>query len=429
MTLLRAFAAVRAPSRSVLRSYSTAHTASSSSSLGSWAKLAVGLSAASVAAVYLYDSRAWVHRGILMPTIHFLLDAETAHRAAILAAKYHLCPVDRGVDSDVLATEIWGKKISNPIGLAAGFDKHAEAIDAMFGVGFGAVEIGSVTPQPQPGNPLPRMFRLPEDRAVINRYGFNSEGHQAVYDRLKSRIRNFLYRSASGSESLPKSLKENRLLGVNLGKNKTSPADSDDDYIKGIEKLGEFADYIVVNISSPNTPGLRALQRREPMERLMQEVKDSRDKLSHRPPVVVKIAPDLTDEELDDIAQVVMKVGIDGVIISNTTISRPATLKSDPRLIREMGGLSGPPIHSLSVATLSKFYKITGGSVPLIGCGGVLTGEDVIRFAKAGASLVQLYSSMAYEGPGLIADLKDEVTRILNRENKTWNDIVGLDHK
>ncbi|KAJ3060533.1 Dihydroorotate dehydrogenase (quinone), mitochondrial, partial [Quaeritorhiza haematococci] len=337
---------------------------------------------------------------------------------------------------------LWGLDISNPLGLAAGFDKHAEAIDSMFNLGFGLVEIGSVTPLPQPGNPQPRMFRLSADRAVINRYGFNSEGHQSVRDRLKSRIRRFLHRTSSWGtvqqhtsgktlpEGTPLSLHPHRLLGVNLGKNKVSAAESNEDYVRGVETLGPFADYVVVNISSPNTPGLRSLQRREPMEKLMAEVKQARDKhLTHKPPLLVKIAPDVSDEELEDIAAVVKSVGVDGVIISNTTISRPVELKSDRRLQREAGGLSGPPLLSLSLATLRKFYALTQGTIPLIGCGGIASGEDAIRFAKAGASLVQFYTGMAYEGPTIVTRVKGEIKEALRKEGKSWGQIVGEDHR
>jgi dihydroorotate dehydrogenase len=217
--------------------------------------------------------------------------------------------------------------------LAAGYDKHAEAIDGMLGLGFGLVECGSVTPLPQKGNPKPRFFRLPEDEAVINRYGFNSEGHNTVLFRLKKRLSKFLDNNnaelVEGKLPVPFSLVQGRLLGVNLGKNKYSPADCHDDYLKGIEKLGPYSDYIVINISSPNTPGLRALQRREPIEQLLSMAKRVRDeKIKNQIPLLVKIAPDCSDDELEDIAAVVKNVGVDGIIIGNTTISRPESLKT-----------------------------------------------------------------------------------------------------
>ena len=254
-----------------------------------------GIAGSSVMGVlYLSDSRAEFYKSIGMPLIHALLDPEESHRLAIELAKWKCVPRDRTVDPDSLKTTFLGLSLSNPIGLAAGFDKNAEAVDGLLGFGFGSVEIGSVTPRPQPGNPKPRMFRLSEDKAVINRYGFNSDGHEKAQSNLLARIHKFLHSNfwelgdthkqyypepdAKGISSvklpgnLPRSLLHNRILGVNLGKNKTSAAESNQDYIDGVKTLGPFADYLVVNVSSPNTPGLRSLQRREPMERLMKEV-------------------------------------------------------------------------------------------------------------------------------------------------------------
>ncbi|KAJ3120439.1 Dihydroorotate dehydrogenase (quinone), mitochondrial [Nowakowskiella sp. JEL0407] len=381
-----------------------------------------------------------------MPVTHAVLrDPEDAHKLAIFMGKLGVLPKDRVIDDSVLSVKIWGKEVSNPIGLAAGCDKHGEAIDNMLATGFGFVEIGSVTPQPQPGNPRPRFFRLKEDGAVINRYGFNSEGHDAVASRLKARIRTYLYKNAvtpdpvqlesyGPSSALPqsttRSLISRKLLGVNLGKNKTSKAEDDQDFVNGVKSLGPLADYIVVNISSPNTPGLRALQRREPLEKLLKSVKGTRDDvLVHKPPLLVKIAPDVGEEELKDIAAVCQNVGIDGVIISNTTITRPETLKSPKSLTREFGGLSGAPLFPLALNTLRSFYSLTNGSIPLIGCGGIRSADEAIAFAKAGATLVQLYTSYGMEGPGVVSDTKDEVTRRLKESGKTWMDIVGEDHR
>jgi dihydroorotate dehydrogenase len=242
--------------------------------------------------VYLMDSRAAIHTKLLMPLMHAVLEPEDSHNVAIWLAKHGLVPKQTTQDDPVLETQIWGKVLQNPVGLAAGFDKNAEAIDGLLGFGFGSVEIGSVTPQPQAGNALPRMFRLPADGAVINRYGFNSQGHEQVKGHLLSRIHAFMRRNLfdsseyphyNGDQQLvfdlpkdtPRSLTQDRLLGVNLGKNKVSAAESNEDYVRGIKDLGVFADYLVVNVSSPNTPGLRSLQRREPMEKLMREVRSS----------------------------------------------------------------------------------------------------------------------------------------------------------
>ena len=333
-------------------------------------------------------------------------------------------------------TQIWKRQLSNPLGLAAGYDKHAEAMDALFGFGFGLVEVGSITPEPQVGNPTPRMFRLLEDEAVINRYGFNSLGHFHALERLQARVRNYLYhhpedQSEYVSHLKPecaRSLLKGKLLGVNLGKNKTSPAESDQDYLSGIERLGDYADYLVINISSPNTPGLRALQRREPIQRLLQACKDTRDaKLVHQPPLLVKIAPDVSETELEDIAYVAQQVGIDGIIISNTTLSRK-DLKSDPKLCKEMGGLSGAPLFNLSLKTVSKFYQLTRGQIPIIGCGGIRNGQDALAFCKSGASLVQVYTALGYQGPGLVVNIKQELQDLLSKQGKTWQELIGSDH-
>ncbi|KAJ3329097.1 Dihydroorotate dehydrogenase (quinone), mitochondrial [Blyttiomyces sp. JEL0837] len=400
------------------------------------------------------DTRAAAWKQIAMPITHALFGPEDAHKISIWMAKWGLVPRER-VDPDqkdrLLETEVWGKKIQNPVGMAAGFDKNGEAIDALLHFGFGFVEVGSVTPQPQPGNPTPRFFRLPQDMAVINRYGFNSEGHQTVIDRLRTRIRKYLHTNRlilsienkqpndiaelesygfSLPEGIPRSLVSDKLLGLNLGKNKVSLPESNSDYVDGVLKLGPFADYIVVNVSSPNTPGLRALQRREPMLKLMKEVKEARDKnLPHHPPLLVKIAPDVSYDELEDIAAVIQTAGIDGVIISNTTISRPETLKGDIKTRREFGGLSGAPLKPLSLSTVRSFYALTNGKVPIIGCGGIYTADDAIDFAKAGASLVQLYTSMGYHGPGIVDEIKEGLVSRLSKEGKKWKELVGEDHR
>jgi dihydroorotate dehydrogenase len=292
----------------------------------------------SIAFNYFTDSRAGFYSGVLMPLLH-QFDPEDTHRWSIWFARVGIVPYEKEpINDPKLEVELWGKRINNPVGLAAGYDKHGEAIDAMLGFGFGTVEIGSVTPQPQKGNPLPRMFRLSEDEAVINRYGFNSHGHGTVINRLKSRIRRYMNARAIEKVEevkLPNSLVSGRLLGVNLGKNKTSDPNSHEDYVNGVIRFAPLADYLVINISSPNTPGLRALQRREPIEQLLRATKAARDLHAPKtlPPLLVKIAPDCSDTELEDIAAVVKSVGIDGVIISNTTISRPTTLKSGSYLL------------------------------------------------------------------------------------------------
>ncbi|GAA5930060.1 uncharacterized protein JCM15063_004705 [Sporobolomyces koalae] len=417
--------------------------------------------------LYAYDSRAGVHRWLSVPVLMQLTkdDPERAHELAIAFLESGLTPKDLGVDDERLAFELWGKKFSNPVGMAAGFDKHGQAIDGLFDLGFGYVEVGSVTPVPQPGNPKPRVFRVPETNSVVNRYGFNSEGHDATVTRLRTRVQRFLSRYASVLPSdlfpapepnqlvvaseydpvaalltsqqgeaakpiddlgLPRSMRQGKVLGINLGKNKVSDPDSIDDFVKGIHTLGPYADVLVVNVSSPNTPGLRNLQRKGMLSELLEGVVAARNGLGSniKPPVLVKVAPDLTDDQIEDIAHAVKTSRVDGVIVSNTTISRPASAGKSPNL-RETGGLSGPPVKPLALKALSALYEQTDGKVPLIGCGGISSGADALEFGKAGASLVQLYTGFVYHGVGLPAKIKDELTELLKAEGKTWSQIVG----
>ncbi|KAF8982105.1 Dihydroorotate dehydrogenase (quinone), mitochondrial [Haplosporangium bisporale] len=398
---------------------------------------------------YGFDSRASIHKYVFLPLMHWTMDPETAHKVGIKFLKMGLSPWDTQPDDPALEVKLWGKTFSNPVGMAAGFDKHAEAIDGLFDLGFGYVEIGSVTPEPQPGNPQPRMFRLPEDKCVINRYGFNSEGHKVVETRLRQRIKRFLYKHAredqqetleklkngtGSAESLVdhlstnRSLRDDRVLAVNLGKNKASTPESVDDYVVGVERLGPYADVLVVNVSSPNTPGLRSLQRKGMLEDLLRQVITARDRLqsSYKPPLLVKIAPDLSDEELEDVSEAALATKVDGIIISNTTISRPSTLINKENA-KEVGGLSGPVVKPLALRALRAVYKHTEGKIPLVGCGGISNGQDALEYARAGASMVQLYSSMAYEGPGIARVVKDGIVKGLN--GKTWSEIVGEDVK
>jgi dihydroorotate dehydrogenase len=332
------------------------------------------------------------------------LDAEDAHRAAILALRAARPLLRPGADDPILATRLWGLDFPNPVGLAAGFDKHAEAPDALLGLGFGSVEIGSVTPRPQPGNPRPRVFRLAEDGAVINRYGFNSEGIAAVAARLARRRRR-------------------GVLGVNLGKNKES-ADAAEDYAAGAAALARFADYLVINVSSPNTPGLRALQDRAALDGLVARVQAA---LPERPvPLLVKIAPDMAAEDLADIAAVAAARGLAGIIVSNTTIARPEGLRGAAR--GEAGGLSGRPLFARSTEVLRDLRRLTAGKTVLIGVGGVASGADAYAKIRAGASLVQLYTALVYEGPGLVGRIKRELAAALRRDGvASLSAAVGVD--
>ncbi len=332
------------------------------------------------------------------------LDAEAAHGLAIRALKTGLLPGDRRADATSLATNVWGRSLPNPIGLAAGFDKNAEVADAMLGQGFGLVEIGSVTPRPQEGNPRPRLFRLPEDRGVINRMGFPGQGLDAARARLAARPRR-------------------GFVGVNVGANKDS-VDRAADYVTGCVALAPYADYLVCNVSSPNTPGLRNLQGRTELAGLLKRVQDA---IAAKPvPLVVKIAPDASDDDLDDIVFVCRDLRLDGIIIGNTTLCRPASLKSDRRA--ETGGLSGAPLTALSTDVLRKTAQRVERQFPLIGCGGVGSGADAYAKIRAGATLVQLYSAMVYEGPPIIRRIKNELAALLARDGFTSvKDAVGAD--
>ena len=332
------------------------------------------------------------------------LDAETAHGLALKALKSGLTPADRRPDRPPLGVEIWNRRLSNPIGLAAGFDKNAEVPDALLGLGFGLVEIGSVTPRPQPGNPRPRLFRLTEDRGVINRMGFPGQGLDVVLARLKARPRN-------------------GFVGVNVGANKDS-TDRTADYVTCAAALAAHADYLVCNVSSPNTPGLRNLQGRTQLADLLKRVQDA---ISRQPvPLVVKIAPDATDNDLDDIVAVCRDLKIDGIIIGNTTLARPASLRSPKR--QEAGGLSGTPLMELSTEVLRRTARRVERQFPLIGAGGVGSGADAYAKIRAGATLVQLYSMLVYEGPPLVRRIKDELAGLLARDGLTSvSQAIGAD--
>ncbi len=339
-----------------------------------------------------------------------LLDAETAHGLTIGLLRAGLVPKQPVCNPDSLKIRLWGRDFPNPVGLAAGFDKNAEVPDAMLDQGFGFVEIGSVTPRPQPGNPKPRMFRLPEDRAVINRMGFNNQGLDAVAERLAVRPRT-------------------GIVGANLGKNKDTE-DAASDYEKGAARLAPLSDYLVINVSSPNTPGLRALQGRDQLESLVGRTRAalSRAMPSGAPPLLLKIAPDLAWEDLADIAAVALDGGLDGLIVSNTTVARPESLRSAHA--RQSGGLSGAPLFEASTAMLRRVYELTRNKLPIIGVGGIASGSEAYAKIRAGASLIQLYSAMVYEGPALITRIKTEMADLLARDGFTSiGQAIGADHR
>lgn len=351
----------------------------------------------------------------LIRPLMFMLDAERAHHLTLALLKRGLGPRFPNDGDPTLKTRLYGLDFPNPIGLAAGFDKHAEIMDEMLGFGFGAVEIGSITPRPQPGNPLPRLFRAPQAEAIINRFGFNSDGFDLCLRRLGA------YRDRNKRRVFP------GILGINIGKNKES-TDATADYVEGIHKFAPLADYLTVNVSSPNTPGLRDLQAKDALTNFLRHVVEARNNAGRQPPVFVKIAPDQSEEQIHDIAETVTASGIDGIIIGNTTLSRPANIP--PHLAAEAGGLSGKPLFTLSTAVLSKLYKLTGGKVPLIGCGGVSSGADAYAKIRAGASLVQLYSALVYQGPRLIPRINRELSALLKRDGfASVSEAVGADHK
>jgi dihydroorotate dehydrogenase len=343
----------------------------------------------------------------LLRPFAFALDAERAHRATIAALK--LLPAGRPATSDpVLSVQVAGLDFPNPVGLAAGFDKDAEVFRQMLGFGFGFVEAGTLTPLPQQGNERPRLFRLAADRAVINRMGFNNEGQSAALNRLLAGRRR-------GNSTSPRT----GLTGVNIGANKDS-ADRIADYSAGVTAMTGVADYLTVNISSPNTPGLRALQDEGALDALLSAVTEARGAgrpnldmegpRPSKPPIFLKVAPDLEPAQIDVIARIAIARKIDALIVGNTTTSRPL-LKSPDR--GETGGLSGAPLKRLALARLRDFRQATGGALPLIAAGGIENGVDAFDRIRAGASLVQLYTALVYRGPGLAAEINGELRRLL----------------
>jgi dihydroorotate dehydrogenase len=330
-----------------------------------------------------------------------LFPAETAHDLAVGALSLLPAGSPRS-DPQVLHTTLCGRDLRNPIGLAAGLDKDGRAIAGLARLGFGAIEIGSVTPRPQAGNPRPRLFRLPENGAVINRMGFNSAGHEAVLRRLAR------YRERSG--------RNGPLIGVNLGKNRDS-TDAAADYALGIARFAGLADYLVVNISSPNTPGLRGLQAAEPLRALLERLAEARAAAEARPPLFLKLAPDLDRQERAAIAEIALASAVEGLVIGNTTLARPPELRGRHRA--EAGGLSGKPLFAPSTAVLADFARLTAGRLALIGTGGVFSGAEAYAKLRAGASLVQIYTALIYEGPGLLRRIKSELARRLAEDGVT----------
>jgi dihydroorotate dehydrogenase len=346
---------------------------------------------------------------LVRPLLH-ALDPEDAHALTLKLLKFApALPLAR--DDPRLAVRAFGLNFPNPVGMAAGFDKNAEVPDVLLRLGFGFVEVGTITPRPQPGNPRPRLFRLDADGGVINRLGFNSQGADAVLRRLAARA------EAGG------------IVGINVGANKDS-ADRVADYVALIERFASVASYVTVNISSPNTPGLRNLQQATALDDLLARVVDARERVAPNAgptPVLLKIAPDLSLAELDDVVGIARSRRVDGMIVGNTTLSRPPSLR-ETRLARETGGLSGSPLRALATRMLAETYVRVEGVFPLIGAGGIDAGAAALAKVRAGATLLQLYSALVFRGLGLVDEMKSSLVDALERHRlDSLAELVGAD--
>ncbi len=336
----------------------------------------------------------------LIKPFFFLFDPERAHYLLADIIKFSmripgipaLFRLIYGYEHPSLPRTVFGIEFPNPVGLAAGFDKNALLVDEFANLGFGFIEVGTVTPKAQSGNEIPRLFRLPSDEAIINRMGFNNEGLEAMKQRLAVR-------------------KSKVIVGGNLGKNKVTPNEqAEEDYCLGFEALYDVVDYFVVNVSSPNTPNLRALQEKEPLQQLLNRLQGLNLAKPKQKPILLKIAPDLTFEQLDDVIEIVLSTGIAGLIATNTTLSR-AGLKSEENLVTQTGGLSGKPVRDRSTEVIAYIHAHSKGQIPIIGVGGIHSAEDALAKLKAGASLVQIYTGFIYEGPGLIKQINQGIVR------------------
>jgi dihydroorotate dehydrogenase len=355
------------------------------------------------------------------PLLH-ALDPEDAHRLAIRLLQFAPLP-PRAQDDKRLGMRVFGLNFPNPIGIAAGFDKNAEVPDALLRAGFGFVEAGTITPKPQPGNPRPRLFRLDADEGVINRLGFNSEGADAVLRRLAARVAPSLSAAASGGG------RDGGIVGINIGANKDT-ADRIADYVQLIERFAAVASYVTVNISSPNTPGLRNMQGASVLDDLLARVIDARDRVAPQAgptPVLLKIAPDLTLADLDDAVGIARSRRIDGMIVGNTTVVRPPGLR-DAAKAKQAGGLSGRPLLPLANRMLAETYVRVEGVFGLIGAGGIDSGASALAKFRAGASLIQIYSGLVFRGLGLVAEIKAALVAALDRDGESsLADYIGAD--
>ncbi len=353
----------------------------------------------------------------------YALDPEAAHGLAVKTLKFTPRP-PLGRDDPRLATRVFGLNFPNPVGIAAGFDKNAEVPDALLRVGFGFVEVGTVTPLPQGGNPRPRLFRLDADAGVINRLGFNSQGADAVLRRLAARAVTTTLASAASRRGRGKGI-----VGINIGANKDA-ADRLADYVGLIERFAPVANYVTVNISSPNTPGLRNLQQAAVLGDLLSRVIDARDRVTASAgptPVLLKIAPDLSLPDLDDVVGIARARRVDGMIVGNTTVTRPRSLR-DTETAKQAGGLSGRPLLALANRMLAETYVRVEDAFPLIGAGGIDSGASALQKIRAGASLIQVYSGLVFRGLGLVAEIKGALLRAIEgaRQN-SFKELIGAD--
>lgn len=402
--------------------------------MNKWMFRGMCIAAAATGTVACLRSTELSLHSIILPFIRTYVDPETAHQLSIIALKLGLTPIDYSIDPPVIQSRVKGVVFFNPIGMAAGFDKQVEAPLEILRLGFGFVEVGTVLPKPQEGNPKPVMFRLPKNEAVINRCGFNSVGLDVALERLKK------VRKRQAHDPLTKDF----LIGVSVGKNKNGEIISDT--VNVVEAVAPYSDYIAVNVSSPNTPNLRDNQRREPLIALVKAVKASMASVKGElakagkpytnttkkdPLLFIKISPDVTSEELKDIADIALQYNIDGIIATNTTISRPAEIKEEFIKIGEPnGGLSGKPLKELSKKIVYDLYKLTSGTVPIIACGGISSAEDALDIIEAGASLCQVYTALIYEGPLLPSSMKNKLAVLLMQKGYMHlSDAVGARHR
>ena len=343
---------------------------------------------------------------LLRPYI-FSLDPEVAHDLAIQSLKANILPKSLfDVEGEeILEIDLFNKKLPNPIGLAAGFDKSAEVYNSLFKFGFGLIEVGTITPKRQLGNPKPRIFRLEKDKALINRLGFNNHGSEVISKRI--------------SKNQP-----NGFLGVNIGPNKDT-INKLEDYLTCLSNLSIFSDYVTINISSPNTQGLRNFHKKEEMEKLLSGINNLKKEKKIETPIAIKISPDIKDSEIESIIELIQKYNVQGIIVSNTTDTNRDNLSDIKK--DELGGLSGKPLKDISTNLIKKFYKKTKGTIKIIGVGGVDSGQSAFEKIAAGADAVQLYTGMVYKGPGIVKDIKKELITILKKENfKNIRQVVGI---